>query len=40
MFHKIWNGRRNPKMPAFKDKLTKEQVWTLVAFAQSLREKS
>jgi mono/diheme cytochrome c family protein len=40
LFHKIWNGRDKPKMPAFKDKLTKEQVWTLVAFAQSLREKS
>lgn len=40
VFHKIWNGRARPKMPAFKDKLTKEQVWTLVGFVQSLREKS
>lgn len=40
VFHKIWNGRDRPKMPAHKDTLTKEQVWTLVAFVQSLREKS
>ena len=40
VFHKIFNGRQKPKMPAFKDKLTKDQVWTLVAFVQSLREKS
>ena len=40
VFHKIWSGRVKPKMPAFKDKLTRDQVWTLVAFVQSLREKS
>lgn len=40
VFHKIWSGREKPKMPAFKDTLTKEQVWTLVGFVQSLRAKS
>lgn len=40
VFHKIWSGREKPKMPAFKDKLTKEQVWTLVGFVESLRAKS
>lgn len=40
VFHKIWSGREKPRMPAFKDKLTKEQVWTLVGFVQSLRAKS
>ena len=40
VFHKILNGRANPKMPAFKDKLTPEQVWTLVGYVQSLRAKS
>lgn len=40
VFHKIWSGRQKPKMPAFQDKLTKDQVWTLVAFVQSLREES
>lgn len=40
VFHKIMNGRTNPKMPSFKEKLTAEQVWTLVGFVQSLRAKS
>ena len=40
VFHKIWSGRVKPKMPAFKDKLTKEQVWTLTGYVQSLRAKS
>lgn len=39
VFYKIMNGRRRPKMPAFKEELTKDQVWTLVAYAQSLRKK-
>jgi mono/diheme cytochrome c family protein len=37
MFYKVWNGRRKPKMPAFKDELTKDQAWAVVAYAQSLR---
>jgi len=40
VFHKIWRGREKPKMPAFREKLTREEVWTLVGFVQSLREKS
>lgn len=40
LFHKISNGRVKPKMPAFRSKLTKEQVWTLVGYVQSLRAKS
>ncbi len=40
VFHKILSGRQKPKMPAFKDKLTTEQVWTLVGYVQSLRAKS
>lgn len=38
MFYKAWNGRKKPKMPAVKDKLTKEQVWTVVAYVQTLRK--
>lgn len=39
VFYRIWNGRNNPKMPAFKDEgLTKEEVWTIVAYVQSLRK--
>jgi mono/diheme cytochrome c family protein len=37
VFYKIWNGRLNPKMPAFSEELTKEQAWAIVAYAQSLR---
>ncbi len=40
VFHKIWGGRQKPKMPGFRNKLTKEQVWTLVGYVQSLRAKS
>jgi mono/diheme cytochrome c family protein len=38
MFFKAWNGRKKPKMPAFKDELTKEQVWAVVAYVQTLRK--
>ena len=37
VFHKVLNGRRKPKMPAFKDELSQEQIWTVVAYVQSLR---
>ena len=39
VFYKIWNGRAKPKMPAQKDKLTKDQVWQIVSYAQTLRLK-
>jgi mono/diheme cytochrome c family protein len=38
MFYKVWNGRRRPKMPAFKEELTEQQVWSVVAYAQTLRK--
>ena len=37
IFHKVLNGRRKPKMPAFKEELSQEQIWTVVAYVQSLR---
>lgn len=37
VFYKIWNGRKSPKMPAQKSDLTKEQVWQIVSYAQTLR---
>ena len=40
VFYKIWNGRKKPKMPAQKDKLTKDEVWQIVSYAQTLRQKS
>jgi mono/diheme cytochrome c family protein len=39
VFYKVMNGRRNPKMPAFKDELSKDQIWSVVAYAQSLRKR-
>jgi len=38
MFYKVSNGRKKPKMPAFKDELTEQQIWSVVAYAQSLRK--
>jgi mono/diheme cytochrome c family protein len=39
VFYKMWNGRAKPKMPAVKDELTKEQVWQIVSYVQTLRQK-
>src|SRR5215218_7143451 len=39
VFYKVLNGRRSPKMPAFKDQLSPEQIWSVVAYAQSFRKK-
>jgi mono/diheme cytochrome c family protein len=39
VFYKVSNGRRRPKMPAFKDELTKDQLWAVVAYVQTLRQK-
>jgi mono/diheme cytochrome c family protein len=39
MYYKIWNGRNNPKMPAFKSEgMTKDDVWTVVHFAKTFRK--
>ena len=40
VFYKVWNGRKKPKMPAFKDELSKDQVWQIVSYTQTLRKKS
>ena len=37
LYYKIWNGHP-PDMPAFKSKLTKDEVWTLVEFLKALRK--
>ena len=39
LYYKIVNGRKKPKMPAFKDELSEEQIWAVVAHVQSLRKK-
>jgi mono/diheme cytochrome c family protein len=38
MFYKVTNGRKSPKMTPFKDQLSAEQIWAVVAYAQSLRK--
>jgi mono/diheme cytochrome c family protein len=39
VFYKVWNGRTNPKMPAFSEQLSKDQVWQIVSYVQTLRSK-
>ena len=39
VFYKVSNGRSKPKMPAFKEELSTEQIWTVVSYVQSLRKK-
>ena len=39
VFYKVANGRRRPKMPAFKDELNEQQMWSVVAYVQTLRKK-
>ena len=38
VFYKVFNGRKKPKMPAQKDELTKDQIWSVVAYVQTLRK--
>jgi mono/diheme cytochrome c family protein len=38
LFYKVWNGRRKPKMPAFKTEMTREEVWTVVEYVKTLRK--
>lgn len=40
VYYKVANGRKKPKMPAFKDQLNEEQIWAVVSYVQSLRKKS
>jgi mono/diheme cytochrome c family protein len=40
VFYKVMNGRAKPKMPAFKDELSKDQIWQVVSYVQTLRRKS
>jgi mono/diheme cytochrome c family protein len=38
MFYKLWNGRAKPKMPAFKSEMSKEDIWTVIAYVKTLRQ--
>jgi len=37
VFYKIWNGRKDPDMPAFKSRMTKDEAWAVVAYVTALR---
>ena len=37
VFYKIWNGRKDPDMPAFKARMTRDEIWTVVTYVISLR---
>jgi mono/diheme cytochrome c family protein len=39
IYYKVLNGRRRPKMPAFKEELKPDQIWSVVAYVQTLRKK-
>jgi mono/diheme cytochrome c family protein len=39
VFYKVLNGRKKPKMPAQKDELSKDQIWQVVTYVQTLRHK-
>ncbi len=38
LFYKIWNGRKSPKMPAFKTDLGKDEIWAVVEYIKTLRK--
>lgn len=38
MFYKVWNGRKKPKMPAYSMELSRDEVWTVVAYVKALRK--
>lgn len=38
VYYKVANGRRRPKMPAFKEELKPEQIWAVVAYVRTLRK--
>ncbi len=39
VYYKVANGRKKPKMPVFKEELTDQQIWSVVAYVQTLRKK-
>jgi mono/diheme cytochrome c family protein len=39
VFYKVWNGRQKPKMPALSKEMSKDQVWAIVSYVQTLRQK-
>ncbi len=40
VFYKIWNGRKSAKMDPMSAELSKDQVWAVVAYVQTLRART
>ena len=38
MFYKVWNGRKEPKMPAFRSEMSRDDAWTVVHYVKTLRK--
>jgi mono/diheme cytochrome c family protein len=39
MYYKIWNGRKSPKMPAFKSEgLSQDEVWQVIHYVKTFRK--
>jgi mono/diheme cytochrome c family protein len=38
LFYKIWNGRIQPAMPAYKDTVRRDDVWAIVEYIKTLRK--
>ena len=38
VFYKVWNGRAKPKMPAASTDMSRDEVWTVVHYVQSMRK--
>ena len=32
VFYKMWNGRKDPDMPEFKSRMTRNEAWAIVAY--------
>lgn len=39
LFYKIWNGRTQPTMPGLKAKLARNEVWAIVEYVKTLRQR-
>ena len=38
MFYKLWNGRKEPKMPAVRSEMSRDDVWTVIHYVKTLRK--
>lgn len=38
IFYKVWNGRKQPKMPAFRSEISRDDAWAVVHYVKTLRK--